>query len=86
MSVAKYRDPGSGLFVTMPAAAIYAMNLSSGMTATVTHNLGTMDIFVSVYRLSDGAEIFVPYTRTSVNAILITSTVDLAGHRVAIRS
>jgi hypothetical protein len=68
---------------TVPANS-YAQNISSGTTVVVTHNLATTDVVVAIYRLSDGLEVDVPFSRTSTNAITLNSAIDLAGHRVVI--
>jgi hypothetical protein len=65
-------------------ARSYAQNISSGTTVVVTHNLATTDVVVAIYRLSDGLEVDVPFSRTSTNAITLNSAIDLAGHRVVI--
>jgi hypothetical protein len=65
-------------------ARSYAANISSGTTVVVTHNLATTDVVAAIYRLSDGLEVDVPFSRTSTNAITLNSAIDLAGHRVVI--
>lgn len=62
----------------------FTMTISGGTTVLVTHNLATKDVVVAIYRLSDGVEVDVPFTRTSINAITLNSAVDLAGHRVVV--
>jgi hypothetical protein len=46
-------------------------------TATVfplTHNLNSLDVVISVYRVSTGAEVIVDTARTSVNAVSVSFT------------
>jgi len=66
------------------SSSSYAADLGSGTTVVATHNLGTKDVVVAVYRVSDGVEVDVPFSRTSTNAITLNSAVNLAGHRVVV--
>lgn len=44
----------------------------TALTYTVTHNLATLDVQVQVYRLSDGATVFVDVARPGTNAVTVT--------------
>lgn len=44
----------------------------TALTYTITHNLATLDVQVQVYRLSDGATVFVDVARTGTNAVTVT--------------
>lgn len=52
----------------------YATSIGDGASTlyTVTHNLGTLDVHVSVFRNSDGAEVIADVVRGSVNTVAIT--------------
>lgn len=41
-------------------------------TATITHNLGTLDVDVAVYRVSDGLQVGVPNDRVDTNTVTLT--------------
>lgn len=51
----------------------YAVSIGDGSATqyTVTHNLGTLDCIIQVFRNSDGASVLVDQTRTSINAVRI---------------
>lgn len=56
------------------ASNSYAVTIGNGSatTITVTHNLGTLDVVVSVYRLSTGTEVDCDVTKTDGNTITLT--------------
>lgn len=56
--------------------AKYAETIGDGSTAdlTVTHNLGTKDVTVTVRRVSDDKLVMVPWVATSTNAITVSPT------------
>lgn len=55
-------------------------------TATITHNLGTLDVDVAVYRVSDGLQVGVPNDRVNTNTVTLTfATAPTAGqYRVVV--
>lgn len=55
-------------------------------TATITHNLGTLDVDVAVYRVSDGLQVGVPNDRVDTNTVTLTfATAPTAGqYRVVV--
>jgi len=53
-------------------AGKYAVNVPTNATATITHNLGTTDVQVSVYEISGGAEVMPDVAVTSVNVVTLT--------------
>jgi hypothetical protein len=57
-----------------PASSQYATTIGNGTLTSipVTHNLGTMDVVVSIYRLSDGKEVDCDVTKTSNNIVTLT--------------
>lgn len=62
---------------------------SDGLTKTVSHNLGTLDIIVQLYDKTDGSTIYVDSTvRTDINTLTLTSTQapGAAGFRVLIHA
>lgn len=57
---------------TTVAARKYAITLSTSATSyTVTHNLGTLDVIVQVYTVSDGSEVIVDNLRATTNTVTI---------------
>jgi hypothetical protein len=57
---------------TAIAVRKYAQTLSTSATSyTVTHNLNTLDVQVTVYTVSGGAEVYVDVTHTSTSAVTI---------------
>lgn len=54
----------------------YAVNVPSGSTtATITHNLGTLDVVVSVYEITGGAQVEPDVTVTSTNVVTLAFAV-----------
>jgi hypothetical protein len=53
-------------------AGKYAVNVPTNATATITHNLGTLDVHVSVYEISGGAQVMPDVAVTSVNVVTLT--------------
>jgi hypothetical protein len=49
--------------------------ITAGGTTTFAHNLGTQDVTVQVYRISDGATVRIGTARTDANTITIASDV-----------
>lgn len=43
----------------------------AAFTYTLTHNLGTLDVLVNVYRVSDGVEVMPDITRSTTNAVIV---------------
>lgn len=60
----------------------------SATSYAITHNLGTLDVEVSVYRLSDGAEIECDKTRTNINTVTLafSSAVALNSLRAVVQA
>jgi hypothetical protein len=58
---------------TIGIARKYAVNVPNGTTsATITHNLGTLDVTVAVYEISGGAEVECDVVLTSTNVVTLT--------------
>jgi hypothetical protein len=75
---------GSGISVSSGTVAIdtavvarkYAITLSTSATSyTITHNLGTLDVLVQVYTVSDGSEVVVDNLRASTNTVTLNFSV-----------
>ena len=75
---------GSGIVVSTGTVAIdttvvarkYAQTLSTSATSyTITHNLGTTDVVVQVYTVSDGSEVVVDNLRASTNTVTLNFSV-----------
>ena len=75
---------GSGILVSTGTVAIdtavvarkYATTLSTSATSyTITHNLGTTDVVVQVYTVSDGSEVVVDNLRASTNTVTLNFSV-----------
>ena len=75
---------GSGILVSTGTVAIdtavvarkYATTLSTSATSyTITHNLGTLDVIVQVYTVSDGSEVVVDNLRASTNTVTLNFSV-----------
>ncbi|ANS03420.1 hypothetical protein [uncultured Mediterranean phage uvDeep-CGR2-KM19-C269] len=49
----------------------YAEDIGAGTSHTCTHNLGTKDVHVSIYKVSDGAEVMCDITRTSTTVVTL---------------
>lgn len=58
----------------------------SSTSIAVTHNLGTLDVLVQVFRKSDGAQVECDVTRTSTNVVTLGFAVapTAAQYRVVI--
>lgn len=57
---------------TTVVARKYSVLLSTSATSyTVTHNLGTLDVIVQVYAVSDGSEVLVDQLRATTNTVTI---------------
>jgi len=75
---------GSGIVVSSGTVAIdtavvarkYATTLSTSATSyTITHNLGTLDVIVQVYTVSDGSEVVVDNLRATTNTVTLNFSV-----------
>ena len=75
---------GSGILVSTGTVAIdtsvvarkYSTTLSTSATSyTITHNLGTTDVVVQVYTVSDGSEVVVDNLRASTNTVTLNFSV-----------
>lgn len=53
----------------------YAVNVPASTTATITHNLGTRDVHVSVYEITGGANVLPDIANTDVNTVTLTFAV-----------
>lgn len=68
---------GTGISITGTVVAAtgpqkYTQTLStSSATYTITHNLGTLDVLVQVYTVSDGSEVIVDNLRASTNTVTL---------------
>jgi hypothetical protein len=49
----------------------YAVDVPTNLDATITHNLGTLDVLVQVYAKGDGAQVVVDNERTDVNTVTL---------------
>lgn len=49
----------------------YAVNVPTSASAAITHNLGTLDVVVSVYEITGGAEVECDVTLTSTNVVTL---------------
>lgn len=75
-------DTGSGLILSSGGIKIdptysglakrYAVNVPTSTTATITHNLATLDVVVSVYEVSTGAQVEPDVVLTSANVVTLT--------------
>ena len=75
---------GTGITVTTGTVNIdttvvarkYSTTLATSATSyTVTHNLGTLDVHVQVYLISDGSEVMVDNLRATTNTVTINFSV-----------
>ena len=75
---------GTGITVTTGTVNIdttvvarkFAQTLSTSSTSyTVTHNLGTLDVHVQVYTVSDGSEVMVDNLRATTNTVTLNFSV-----------
>lgn len=61
---------------TTVVARKYAATLSTSATSyTITHNLGTLDVVVQVYTVSDGSEVVVDNLRATTNTVTLNFSV-----------
>jgi hypothetical protein len=61
---------------TTVVARKYAATLSTSATSyTITHNLGTTDVIVQVYTVSDGSEVVVDNLRATTNTVTLNFSV-----------
>jgi len=73
--------PGGGLTVDGTGVGIdsahtglakrYAVNVPTSTTATITHNLNTLDVVVAVYEVTGGAEVECDVTLTSTTVVTL---------------
>jgi len=75
---------GTGISVSSGTVAIdttvvarkFAQTLSTSSTSyTITHNLGTLDVIVQVYTVSDGSEVVVDNLRATTNTVTLNFSV-----------
>ena len=67
---------GNTISVASSTPQKYSTTLSTSATSyTVTHNLGTLDVLVQVYALSDGSEVVVDNLRATTNTVTIAFAV-----------
>ena len=75
---------GTGITVTTGTVAVdttvvarkFSQTLSTSSTSyTITHNLGTLDVLVQVYTVSDGSEVIVDNLRASTNTVTLNFSV-----------
>lgn len=52
----------------------------SGTQFDITHNLGTLDVQVSIFRKSDGAEVLCQITRTNTNTVRVNTAAAVASN------
>lgn len=50
----------------------YAVNVPTNATATITHNLGTLDVIVAVYEVTGGAQVEPDVAVTTTNTVTLT--------------
>jgi len=64
----------------------YAEDIGSGTSHTCTHNLGTKDVHVSIYKKSDGSEVFCDISRTSASVVTLGfgASVSSGAYRVVV--
>lgn len=61
---------------TTVVARKFSQTLSTSSTSyTITHNLGTLDVLVQVYTVSDGSEVIVDNLRASTNTVTLNFSV-----------
>lgn len=79
-----YVGAGTGISVSGTSVAIdttvvprkFAQTLSTSATSyTITHNLGTLDVLVQVYTVSDGSEVVVDNLRATTNTVTLNFAV-----------
>ena len=75
---------GTGITVSTGTVAIdttvvarkFSQTLSTSATSyTITHNLGTLDVIVQVYTVSDGSEVIVDNLRATTNTVTLNFSV-----------
>lgn len=74
-------------FASLGIARKYSVNVPAGSTtATITHNLGTLDVLVTLHEITGGAEVEVDVVAASTNTITLTfATAPTAGqYRVVV--
>lgn len=61
-------------WVVQPGVRGYEATIGDGgsYTYAITHGLGTLDVAVSVFRLSDGASVLCDVARTDANTVTLT--------------
>ena len=64
----------------------YAEDISAGTSHTCTHSLGTKDVHVSVFKVSDGTTVFCDVARTSTSVVTLTfgASVTSGAYRVVV--
>ncbi len=64
----------------------YAEDISAGTSHTCTHNLGTKDVHVSIFKVSDGTEAVCDITRTSTSVVTLGfgASVSAGAYRVVV--
>jgi hypothetical protein len=50
----------------------YAVNVPTNATATITHNLGTLDVIVAVYEVTGGAQVWPDVAVATTNTVTLT--------------
>lgn len=79
-----YVGAGTGISVSGTTVAVdttvvarkFAQTLSTSATSyTITHNLGTLDVLVQVYTVSDGSEVIVDNLRATTNTVTLNFNV-----------
>lgn len=52
----------------------FGQTIGDGVSTSfnVDHNLGTTDVLVGVYRISDGSEIFPEIVHSTINRVVVT--------------
>lgn len=66
---------GSGIGIDSSYSGLakrYAVNVPANATATITHNLGTLDVIVQVHQISDGAVVIPDIATTDTNTVTLT--------------
>lgn len=66
---------GSGVGINPAYAGLakrYAVNVPSATSATITHNLGTLDVIVQVHEITGGAVVMPDIAKTDTNTVTLT--------------